>query len=110
MKYANVFKALSYVGPLFLISLFIEQKNDPGIKLHCSQGMLLFVIGVISGIVLGVVTTILAFIPFIGWIIALLLNAATSIVLFVLTILGIVNGATNKDVPLPVIGRFAFYK
>ena len=110
MQNTKIFKILSYIGPLFLISLFVEQKDDPGVKLHCGQGMLLFVTEIILSIVLGVVCAILLFVPFIGWIIATLLSAVCSIGLLVLAIIGIVNAATDKDVPVPVIGGLAFYK
>lgn len=110
MQDTKIFKILSYIGPLFLISLFIPQKDDSGVKLHCGQGMLLFVTEIILSIILGVVCAILLFIPIIGWIIATLLSFVCSIGLLILAIIGIINAATNKDVPVPIIGRFAFYK
>ena len=110
MDSKKIFKILSYIGPLFLISLFVDSKDEPGVKLHCGQGMLLFVTDIILGIILGVVNTILAFIPSIGWLIALLLNVIVGLGMLALTIIGIINAATDKDVPLPLIGQLAFYK
>ena len=110
MQDTKVFKILSYIGPLFLISLFIEQKNDPDVKLHCGQGMLLFVTEFVLGLILGIVAIILNIIPFIGLLISSLLASAVSLIFFVFAIIGIINAATDKDVPLPVIGGLAFYK
>lgn len=110
MQDTKIFKILSYIGPLFLISLFIEQKNDPGVKFHCGQGMLLFIAEFILGIVIGIICAILAFTPFVGVIIASLLSSVVGLVSLAFAIIGIINAATDKDVPLPVIGGFAFYK
>lgn len=110
MQDSKVFKILSYIGPLFLISLFIPQKNDPGVKLHCGQGMLLFVAEIIVSIIISILCVILAFIPFVGLIISSLLSSAVSLASLAFAIIGIVNAATDKDIPLPVIGGLAFYK
>lgn len=110
MNETKIFKILSYIGPLFLISLFIEQKNDYGIKLHCGQGMLLFVLELALGVVVGIASVILFFIPIVGWLAAALLSLCSGAATLAFTIIGIVNAATDKDVPLPIIGSFAFYK
>jgi uncharacterized membrane protein len=80
---------------IFFIPLLTDAKNDPFVKYHVKQGLVLF-IGWVIEIFIGIV-------PVIGWIIAPLLG----IFLFILLILGIVNVANGKEKPLPVVGGFA---
>lgn len=80
---------------IFFIPLLTDAKNDPFVKYHVKQGLVLF-IGWVIEIFIGVI-------PVIGWIIAPLLG----IFLFILLILGIVNVANGKEKPLPVVGSFA---
>jgi len=80
---------------IFFIPLLTDAKNDPFVKYHVKQGLVLF-IGYI-------VTMIVGMIPVIGWIISPLLG----IFLFVLFIIGIMNAVNGKETPLPVLGSFA---
>ena len=82
---------LCYLGILVLVPLLTEAKNDPFVKFHIKQGLVLLILDVIASIV--------AWIPFIGWILWLLI--------FILWIIGIVNAAGGKQTPLPVIGQYA---
>ena len=81
---------LSYFGILVLIPLLTESKNDPFVKFHIKQGLVLLIAYVIGGA--------LTWIPVIGW--------ALGIVLFVLFIIGIINASGGKESPLPIIGQF----
>ena len=79
---------------LFFIPLLTEQKNDPFVRYHMKQGFVLFVIEVIT-LLIG---QILVF-PWLSW----LLNLAV----FALFIVGVINAASGKEKPLPLIGQFA---
>lgn len=86
----NMIAILSYLGILFLIPLFISRDN-PFVKYHIRQGIVLFITGFIASFII--------WIPFIGW--------AMGIALLVLMIIGIANVVKGKQVPLPIIGKFA---
>ena len=81
---------LCYLGILVLVPLLTDSKNDPFVKFHIKQGIVLLVVGIIAGFV--------SWIPFIGWILGL--------ALFVLWVIGLVNVLGGKEVKLPVIGQF----
>lgn len=79
---------LCYFGILVIIPLLTDAKNDPFVKFHIKQGLVLLIAYVIAGFI--------AWIPIIGWLIWL--------ALFILFIIGIVNASTGKEGELPVIG------
>jgi len=75
---------------LFFVPLLTEAKNDPFVKYHVKQGLALFILCIISGLVWWV--------PVIGQIV--------SLIAFVLWIIGIINAANGQEKPLPLIGQF----
>ncbi len=93
--------AISYIWILCIVTILCA-KDDAFARYHANQGLVLL----IANIVVGVANAILAFIPFVGVIIAWALNIAC----FVFMILGIVNAATGKMKPLPIIGGIEIIK
>lgn len=93
--------AISYIWILCIVTILCS-KDDAFARYHANQGLVLL----IANIVVGVANAILAFIPFVGVIIAWALNIAC----FVFMILGIVNAATGKMKPLPIIGGIEIIK
>ena len=79
---------------IFFIPLLTDAKNDPFVKYHVKQGLVL--------LISGIVVMIIAHIPAIGWF-SWLLNLG----LLVLLIIGIVNAVGGKEKPLPLIGQYA---
>lgn len=99
---------LAYI--LFFIPLLTgAHKTSPFVKYHTNQGTVLFIAAVVYAIAYGILSTILAFIPIIGWAIIALLGLA-SLVFFVLCIIGIINAINGKMKPLPVIGSMTIIK
>jgi len=86
----NLIAIFSYLGILFLIPLLVS-KDNPFVKYHVRQGVVLFITGLIASLVI--------WIPLIGW--------AIGIALFVLMIIGIINVVKGRQTPLPIIGKFA---
>ena len=80
---------------LFFVPLLTDAKDDPFVKYHVKQGLLLWIIAIAS-VVLGVI-------PILGWIIALIVP----LVVFVLAILGIINAANGEMKPVPLVGQYA---
>lgn len=82
---------LCYFGILVLIPLLTDAKNDPFVKFHIKQGLVLLIAYVVGCFIF--------WIPVIGWLLWLCV--------FVLFIIGLVNAATGKQTPLPIIGKYA---
>lgn len=86
--------ALAYLGILVIIP-FLMAKDDPFVKFHIRQGLVLVIIEI--GIwVLGMFMWQL-------WQILQLINLGV----LVLAIVGIVNAINHKEVELPLVGSFA---
>ena len=88
---------LAYVSILVLIPLLTE-KNDPFVRYHVRQGLVLLVIEVALW-VLGM---------FMMWMLPLfailrLLNLGC----IVLSVIGIINVVNKKQAPVPLVGQFA---
>jgi len=82
---------LSYFGILVIIPLLTDAKNDPFVKFHIKQGLVLLIAYVICAFIFWV--------PVVGWLL--------SLALFILFLIGVINAATGKQTPLPVIGQIA---
>lgn len=87
---------LSYIGPLVIIP-FLTSKDQPFVKFHIKQGLVVFSIEVIV-YVLGMFVWGL-------WPLLSLINLAT----LVLSIIGIVNVVEKKEKELPLVGSFSKY-
>jgi len=71
-------------------------------RFHSNQGLLLLIL---SG-ALGIVSFILGFIPYLGWILSLLLYLGV----VALTVVGLINGFSGKAKELPLIGKIRIIK
>ena len=86
--------ALAYLGILIIIP-FLMAKDDPFVKFHIRQGLVLVVIELAIWVI-GMFT-------YQFWSILQLANLAA----LVLAIIGIVNVTQNKEAELPIVGSFA---
>lgn len=80
---------------LFFVPLLTEAKNDPFVKFHVKQGLVLL-LGWVASMVVGMI-------PILGWIIAPFLG----IFLLILFVIGVINALSGKESKLPLIGGFA---
>lgn len=93
---SKVWAVIAYVlGIIGFLIVLLAKKDDTFAVYHAKQALVLFIAWVIVHVI-GV------FVPFVGWIVWLL----GVLFLFILWIIGIVNAATGKEKPLPVIGQF----
>ena len=115
----KIYRVLSYIGILWIIGLLVEDKNEPDVKFHTGQGIILTIASAIAGAVLGVLCFILgvvsglldnALISILTSVFTSLLSMAVSGGKLALMIVGIINAVNNQNKELPVIGKFAFYK
>lgn len=99
----KIMAILCYLGILWLVPLLTDYKNEPFVKFHINQGIIL----TIAGAVVWVASWILSYIPIIGG----LISWVAGLALFVLMILGILNAFNMEEKPLPLIGTlFTVYK
>lgn len=85
---------LAYIGPLIIVS-YLVAKDDPFVKFHIKQGLVLVVIEVAVWMLMMTL-----------WILFPLLQLVNLAVL-VLAIIGIVNAAKSEKKELPFIGHYA---
>jgi uncharacterized membrane protein len=96
----TVMGILAYLGILFLVPLIVS-KNDPFVKFHVKQGLVLFCLELIVSFVgygFGYGFGLLVFLPIVE-----LLNLA----ILVFVIIGIINVANHQQKELPIVGHFA---
>ncbi len=92
----KIWAALSYLGILFILPLLVNNGKSRYGKFHANQGLILFIACLLSGIACA----ILALIPILGAFLSLI----PTLVVTILMIIGIINGATGKAKELPLIG------
>lgn len=84
--------ALSYLGVLVIIPLLFVEKNDPFVKFHAKQGLVILIGYIIAGIGVG-------WIPLLGNLVWLVLAIAS--------IAGLIQSLQGKWWKIPVIGDLA---
>jgi uncharacterized membrane protein len=106
----NVAAALCYLvgvltGVLFLV---LEPYNrNPVIRFHAFQSIFAWIAAVVIGMVLSTVSYIFVAVPFIGWIIYILLWTAFSLGVLGLWLFLMYKAYNKERLVLPVIGEWA---
>lgn len=80
---------------IFFIPLLTESKDDPFVKFHVKQGLILLISFIVAYLVVVI--------PFIGPTLRWLAQAF----LFALLVIGIIHALRGEEKPLPLIGKFA---
>ena len=122
----KVYKILSYIGILWLVGIFVKERNDKSVRFHVGQGIILSIAEVIVAVVVSLVNTLVIANIFkttinvfgmpvttvsgLGVTIMGILDIATWVFSILFMVLGIVNASKGKDEELPYIGKFSFYK
>lgn len=105
----KTFSYLAYIGPLFLIGLCSDLRNERNLRFHLNQGLVLFLCEVAALFIHFLIDSIFGGIPIL-MIIPKLLFTVIGLGSLVLTLLGVFNVATDKKTPLPFIGSFNILK
>ena len=87
---------LAYLGPLVIIS-YPMSKDDPFVKFHIKQGLVLLVISVVLWLLESMTWRYLMIFNFV------------QLAIFILSVIGIVNVVQKKEKGLPLVGSFASY-
>ena len=102
----KVMGILAYLWILCLVPI-LAAKDSPFAKYHANQGLVLFLLEVVLWITISVLSVVFTMIG-LGFICFFL--GLIHLVPLVLLILGIINAAAGKCVPLPVIGGIKLLK
>ncbi|MBO4355948.1 MAG: DUF4870 domain-containing protein [Clostridia bacterium] len=100
----KVLALFSYIGLLFLIPL-LAAKDSKYARFHVNQGIVLFIVDILIGVVSGV----LGWIPILGILVGIVCGLA-GICCLILAIIGIINAYNGKAKELPIIGKFRVLK
>lgn len=85
--------AIAYI--IFFIPLLTQSKDDPFVKFHVKQGLVLFLLGLAFSLVR------------ISLPVTFMIAPLLSLVTLVLTAIGIMNALNGNEKKLPFIGQFA---
>ena len=80
---------------LFFVPLLTDAKNDPFVKFHVKQAIILL-IGWLVSVIIGQV-------PVLGWAISFVMGVG----ILILLLMGIINALNGEEKPLPIIGQYA---
>jgi uncharacterized membrane protein len=104
----NVAGALAYVlGPITGILFYVLEKDNRFIRFHAAQSIAVALVLIVASIVLGILGTVLAFIPLLGWLVAMLLSFGLSIVSLVLWLFLMWQAYKGLEWEAPFAGVFA---
>lgn len=105
---ANVAGALAYLlGPITGVLFYLLEKDNRFVRFHAAQSIVVWLVMIAVSIVLTILSTVLAFVPLIGWLIAMLLSFGLSIVSFLLWIFLMWQAFQGKEFEVPIAGGFA---
>lgn len=100
-KTVAVISYFSVIGWIIAFVMYGSNKTALG-AYHLRQTIALFIVGMCT----WVLQLILAFVPYVGWIISILL-VFIYIGLFVLWIIGLIAAVNGEEKPIPIIGAKA---
>lgn len=104
----NIAGALAYfLTVLTGIIFYIIEKENKFVRFHAMQAILVGAAGIALGIAISILSIVLAFIPFIGWIIIMVLNFGLMLGGLVLWIFLMFKAFKGEKFKLPVIGDLA---
>lgn len=105
---SNVAGALSYVlGFITGIVFLVLEKNDRFVRFHAAQSIVVSVVLVGLSLALSILSAVLGFIPFLGWVLALLLSVGLGLLSFVLWVMLMYKAFTGQEWEVPIAGQFA---
>lgn len=92
---------VAYLTPLGLILAFIfgDRENS---KLHLNQALVLW----LAGIILGIISRVCGYIPLVGTLVALICGLL-NLVLFIFWIMGFVSALTGSEKKVPILGEIS---
>jgi uncharacterized membrane protein len=104
----HVAGALAYLlGPITGVLFLVIEKENRFVRFHAAQSITVGIVTIALAIGLSLLGSVLAFIPVLGWIAALLLTLVLGFGSFVLWLLLMWRASQGKEWEVPVAGGFA---
>jgi uncharacterized membrane protein len=104
----NVAGALAYLlGPITGVLFLVIEKENRFVRFHAAQSIVISVVMIALSVGLSIVTTFLAFIPILGWLLAILMSLALAAGSFLLWIVLMLRAFQGHEWSLPVAGDYA---
>lgn len=105
---SRITAALAYLGILAVVLFFVEKKSS-FVRYHVGQGMNLFVLEIVYGIIYQFLA---AAVLMISWRLYFLVKliGAVALVFPALAVIGIINAVNGQEKELPVIGKIRLVK
>lgn len=98
----KVYSVLAYFWVLWLVPAIAGKTSFS--KYHANQGLVLFIVETVLGIIDAILFFIIGKIPFIGGLIVGILGGLVGLVFLLYAIIGIVHVINGETKPLPIIG------
>lgn len=115
----KVYNILSYIAILWLVGFLGPDKDNKKVRFHVGQGILVTILWAIVSIINNVIianiftntytvlgVTYTTGISGLGYTIM----GAFSLIPVVFSIIGIINACNDRELELPIIGKYSFYK
>ena len=103
----KLFAALSYFWILWIIPAVAGSSFS---KYHANQGLMLFIVETVLGVITGILFFIIGKIPFIGGLITGILGGVIGLIFLLGAIVGIVHAVNGETKPLPGLGDISIIK
>jgi uncharacterized membrane protein len=104
----NLAGALAYVlGPLTGVLFLVLEKDNRFVRFHAMQSIVVGGAMIVASIALSIVSSILAFVPVLGWIIALAAGLGLAIFSLLLWIVLMVRAFRGREWEVPLVGGVA---
>jgi uncharacterized membrane protein len=104
----NIAGLLSYVlGPLTGLVFFLLEKENRFVRFHAMQSIVVGIASFAFWIVFSILSTILAFVPILGWILSAIVGMVAGLGFFVLWIVLMVKAFQGEEWEVPVLGKYA---
>ncbi len=100
----------AYLGPFWFIGLLSEKRDNPKLRFHLNQGLLLFIAEVIAIVAVYFLSMLVRLIPYAGGVISALLWLAVIGCAGWLAVKGMLTVASDTKHRLPYIGGFNLLK
>lgn len=94
----------SYIGPFWLIGLITDKLCDKRLRFHVNQGIALSIAEAVMCAAAAIIALLLERIPAVGVWLGRAVWLGVLIIIFRLSVSGMVNVAAHREKPLPVIG------
>ena len=108
----KVTNIVAYLTPLGWILAYLAGDKD-NCRFHLNQSLVIMISSLVLSIGSKVIITVLAFIPILGWLVAILLGIASGLMglgLAVLWLIGLFGAIQDNERPIPILGGFQALK